>query len=122
VTRLIAAGKYDAVAICLLHASADDAHERAVGKALAARLPGIPISTSAEVAREIGEYERMSTVTANAYVQPMVTRYLASLVDRLAQLGLDATLDIMVSNGGFTTGALASRVPIRLLESGPPAA
>lgn len=119
VARLAVAGRYDAVAVCLLHASVDDAHERAMAKALATRLPGIPISTSAEVAREIGEYERMSTVTANAYVQPMVTRYLASLVGRLAQLGLDATLDIMVSNGGFTTGALASRVPIRLLESGP---
>ncbi|MCC6469839.1 MAG: hydantoinase/oxoprolinase family protein, partial [Alphaproteobacteria bacterium] len=118
-TRRIAAKGYDAVAICLMHASVDDAHERAVAKALAAKLKGIPISTSAEVAREIGEYERMSTVTANAYVQPMVARYLAALVDRLKKLALDATLDIMVSNGGFTSGRLASRTPIRLLESGP---
>ncbi|MCC7048663.1 MAG: hydantoinase/oxoprolinase family protein, partial [Alphaproteobacteria bacterium] len=118
-TRRIAGKGYDAVAICLLHASVDDAHERAVAKALATQLKGIPISTSAEVAREIGEYERMSTVTANAYVQPMVARYLASLVDRLKKLALDATLDIMVSNGGFTSGKLASRTPIRLLESGP---
>ncbi len=117
--RRIATGRYDATAICLLHASANDAHERAVAKALAAKLGDIPISTSAEVAREIGEYERMSTVAANAYVQPMVARYLATLVDRLNRLDLDVTLDVMVSNGGFTSGALASRTPIRLLESGP---
>lgn len=115
----VAARKYDAVAVCLLHASVDDRHERAVAKALASRLKGVPISTSAEVAREIGEYERMSTVVANAYVQPMVARYLATLVERLKKLHLDATLDIMVSNGGFTSGKLASRTPIRLLESGP---
>jgi len=118
-TRRVAAGGYDAIAICLLHASVDDAHERAVAKALKARLPKLPISISAEVAREIGEYERMSTVVANAYVQPMVAHYLATLVSRLKELELDATLDIMVSNGGFTSGALASRTPIRLLESGP---
>src|SRR5262249_24063397 len=60
----IAGGRFDAVAICLLHASVDDVHERAVARALAAKLPGIPVSTSSEVAREIGEYERMSTVAA----------------------------------------------------------
>jgi N-methylhydantoinase A len=117
--RKVAGGGYDAVAICLLHASVDDSHERAVAQALTARMPGVPISMSAEVAREIGEYERMSTVAANAYVQPMVARYLAGLVDRLAKLRLDGALDIMVSNGGFTSGAQASRFPIRLLESGP---
>ncbi|MSP88431.1 MAG: hydantoinase/oxoprolinase family protein [Alphaproteobacteria bacterium] len=119
IVKRIATAGYDAVAICLLHASANDGHERAIAKALVAKLPGTPISMSSEVAREIGEYERMSTVVANAYVQPMVGRYLAALVGRLSDLGLGATLDIMVSNGGFTTGQLASRTPIRLLESGP---
>ena len=115
----LARGGYEAVAVCLLHACANDAHEKAVAARLAQALPGVPVCTSAEVAREIGEYERMSTVAANAYVQPAVQRYLSALTGRLQALGLHATLDIMVSNGAFTTAELASRLPVRLLESGP---
>src|SRR5690606_36823425 len=76
-------------------------------------------SISSEVAAEIGEYERMSTVGANANVQPIVEHYMNALGQRLNTLGLDARLDIMVSNGGFTEAEMAGRFPIRLLESGP---
>ena len=119
VATRIEAGGYDAVAVCLLHSPVDDVHERAVGRVLEERLPGTSISLSSQVAREIGEYERMSTVAANAYVQPLVSRYLAALHERLATAGITGGLDVMLSNGAFTTAGLAARVPIRILESGP---
>ncbi len=107
------------VAVCLLHAPVSARHEQQVRQVLAAKAPSLPVSLSAEVAGEIGEYERMSTTAANAYVRPLVERYLDSLKGRLAELGIEGRLDIMVSNGGFTTAEQAARFPIRLLESGP---
>ena len=110
---------YDAIAVCLLHAPVNDAHEQFVKAALQGKLPGIPVSLSAEVAREIGEYERMSTAAANAYVQPIVHDYLSSLAQRFNDLNLDTALHIMLSDGAFTTAPLAADAPIRILESGP---
>ena len=115
----IARGGYESVAVCLLHAAVDGRHERAVADALAEAAPGLPVSLSSEIAPEIGEYERMSTVAANAYVQPLVETYLATLRDRLAGLGIDGTIDIMLSNGAFTKAEVAAKAPIRILESGP---
>jgi N-methylhydantoinase A len=115
----IASGGYGSVAICLLHSAVDGRHERAVAEALAAAAPDLPISVSSEIAAEIGEYERMSTVVANAYVQPLVETYLATLRDRLKGLGVDGTIDIMLSNGAFTKAEVAAKAPIRILESGP---
>ena len=111
----------EAVAVCLLHSYLDDAHERRLEGALHARFPGLPVSVSAGVAREIGEYERMSTTVANAYVQPLVARYLDQLQGRVDTLAPGASLKIMVSSGGFTSGAAAAGTPITLLESGPAA-
>ncbi|MFT5449517.1 MAG: N-methylhydantoinase A [Gammaproteobacteria bacterium] len=119
IVTLVKAGQYDSVAVCLLHAPVDDKHERAVGEALAQAISQLPVSLSADIAREIGEYERMSTAAANAYVQPVVRHYLSTLESRLAQLNAQGALDIMLSNGAFTTAALAADAPIRILESGP---
>ena len=110
---------YQAIAVCLLHAPVDERHEQMVADVLRAAMPSVPVSVSSDVAREIGEYERMSTVAANAYVQPIVARYLSELRDRLDGLGVDGTLDVMLSNGAFTRADLAARAPIRILESGP---
>ncbi len=117
--KQIAQSGVRSVAVCLLHSPVSGRHECLVRQVLAANVPDLPISLSAEVAGEIGEYERMSTTAANAYVRPLVERYLDSLQDRLAALGIAGRLDIMVSNGGFTTAEQAARYPIRLLESGP---
>jgi N-methylhydantoinase A len=115
----IAKGGYGSVAVCLLHAAVDGRHERAVGNALTAAAPGLPMSLSSEIAAEIGEFERMSTAVANAYVQPLVETYLATLRDRLRALGVEGTIDIMLSNGAFTKAEIAAKAPIRILESGP---
>lgn len=109
----------EALAICLLHAPVSDRHERELAALAAQMAPGLPVSLSSEVSGEIGEYERMSTVTANAFVQPLVHSYLETLQKRFAAAGIAARLDVMVSDGAFTTADQAAKFPIRLLESGP---
>jgi N-methylhydantoinase A len=107
------------VAVAFLHACVNPEHEIRVGKALRAALPDIAISLSSRVAREIREYERTTTATANAFVQPIVAKYLNELSARLRQAGIDAPLRIMVSSGGSTSAGIAAEVPITTLESGP---
>ena len=109
----------EAVAVCLLHAYVNDVHEKQIAAAVKKRFPGLAISISSGIAREIREYERMSTTVANAYVQPLMTEYLNRLDQRVHDLAPGAPLKIMVSSGGFTSGAAAADTPILLLESGP---
>lgn len=109
------------VAICLLHAYVNESHERQLAGAIQAALPDVPVTLSSETAREIREYERMSTAVANAFVQPRMARYLTSLNTRLAEQEIAAPLRIMVSSGGFTSPEFAVKHPVKLLESGPAA-
>ena len=109
----------EAVAVCLLHAYVNDVHEKAIEAAVKRRFPKLAISISSGIAREIREYERMSTTVANAYVQPLMTEYLNRLDHRVHELAPGAPLRIMVSSGGFTSGKAAAETPILLLESGP---
>ena len=109
----------EAVAVCLLHAYVNDAHEKSIAAAVKKRFPALAISISSGIAREIREYERMSTTVANAYVQPLMTEYLNRLDQRVHELAPGAPLRIMVSSGGFTSGKAAAETPILLLESGP---
>jgi N-methylhydantoinase A len=109
----------EAVAVCFLHAYVSDAHERQLEAAIRKRFPRMAVSVSSGIAREIREYERMSTTAANAYVQPLVADYLARLDTRVHALAPKAPLRIMVSSGGFTSGKAAAENPILLLESGP---
>src|SRR5437867_2096459 len=85
--------------------------------------PGLAVSVSSDVAPEVGEFVRTSTTVANAYVMPVVGRYLEMLEKRLGGLGLSGALRIMLSTGGggLAGAATARRYPIRLLESGPAA-
>jgi N-methylhydantoinase A/oxoprolinase/acetone carboxylase beta subunit len=112
-----------AVAVCLLHAYRTDDHERLVEDVLRAAAPGVAVSLSSDVGPEVGEFVRMSTTVANAYVLPLVGRYLEMLEKRLEGLGLSGPLRIMLSTGGggLAGAATARRYPIRLLESGPAA-
>ena len=115
----LAALDVEAVAVCLLHAYVNDAHEKQIAAAVKKRFPRLAISLSSGIAREIREYERMSTTVANAYVQPLMTEYLNRLDQRVHALAPGAPLKIMVSSGGFTSGKAAAETPILLLESGP---
>lgn len=109
------------LAIVLLHAYANPAHEEAAAAAIAAHFPGLPVSLSSRVAPRMGEWERASTTAADAYVRPLVDAYLARLADGLAAQGFGGRLSLLLSHGGAATPDLARRYPIRLLESGPAA-
>ncbi len=118
--RQLIAENVKAVAVGFLHAYAHDAHERRVRDVLAAALPpDVTICMSSEVAPEIREFERFSTVVANAYVRPLMAGYLHRLKGQLKVMGLDCPLFLMMSGGGLTTLETAARFPIRLVESGP---
>ena len=111
----------EALAICLLHAYRNPAHERALRDLCAELLPGVPVSCSSDVVPEIREYERTSTTCANVYVMPLMARYLDDLERKLQDLGIPGHFYIMLSAGGVATPDTAKRVPIRLVESGPAA-
>jgi N-methylhydantoinase A len=111
----------ESIAVSLLHSYLNDANEKAIRDRLQQALPGIAVSLSSEVAREIKEFERTSTTVANAYVKPIVARYLKELESRIASVQAGVPLRIMVSSGGFTSADSAAHTPILLLESGPAA-
>src|SRR5436190_2427527 len=110
----------DAIAVCLLHAYRDGAHERAVADELRRRLPHARVVASHEVAPEFREYERASTTAADAYLGPVVSRYLEALTDACADAGLPEPL-VMRSSGGVATPAEAAAHPAAILVSGPAA-
>ena len=110
----------EAVAIGFLHAYKNAAHEVYVAELLRERLgEEVTICQSAEVSGEIREYERFSTVCANAYIRPLMSRYLERLETQLKNKGFTGPLMMMLSDGGLTTLAEAKRFPIRLIEGGP---
>jgi N-methylhydantoinase A len=111
----------EAVAVCLLHSYINDEHELAAGEYLQERYPGLFVSISSRVAREIREYERASTTVANAYVQPLTQRYLDRLAEGVGEMGFRGSLFMMLSNGGIASLRSAKELPIRLVESGPAA-
>jgi len=90
----------EAIAVCLIHSYANPVHEQLV-KTVAARIaPLVTLCISSEVLPEIKEYERTSTTVINAYVRPIVERYLSSLTAELTRIGVEAPLLLMLSNGG----------------------
>ena len=110
----------EAVAIGFLHSYRNPAHERYVADRLQRALGDtVTICQSADVACEIREYERFSTVCANAYVRPLMSKYLGALKAELNSLGFAGSFLMMLSGGGLTTLEQAMRFPIRLVESGP---
>src|SRR5881628_49227 len=111
----------EALAICLLHAYVNPAHEARLVALAHEAMPGVFVSRSSEVVPEIREYERASTTCANVYVAPLMARYLEDLERRLAGLGIPGQLYIMQSSGGIAVPPLARRLPVRLIESGPAA-
>lgn len=117
----VAAEKLESVAVCLVHAYANPAHERAIAAAIRARLPGTYLSLSSEVLPEIREFERTSTTVANAYVISVMDRYLAELERGLGAFGVAAPLLTMQSSGGVMTTSRARARPVQLIESGPAA-
>jgi N-methylhydantoinase A len=109
----------EAIAVCLLHAYLNPAHEHAVADAVKGRAPGLPVSCSADVVAEYREFERFSTTVLNAYLQPLMEGYLTSLEERLLATGYVHGVLTVASSGGMMTTDTARRLPIKTIFSGP---
>jgi N-methylhydantoinase A len=115
----------EAVAICLLHAYANPDHERRAKAILSAALPGIPVCASTDILAEFREYERASTVVLNAYLLPVMDRYLANLAELLTdseaglRLAPDVPVMVIEASGGLMTVATARAKPVHTVLSGP---
>ncbi|MEP1765278.1 MAG: hydantoinase/oxoprolinase family protein [Sulfitobacter sp.] len=117
--QTILAGDFEAVAIGLMHAYANDTHERQMADALRTAAPDLSISISSVISPQMRELPRFNTVIANAYVQPQVADYLGRLVARLRDEGVTAPVFMLHSGGGLISVETAAEQPVRLLESGP---
>ncbi len=113
------AANYESIAVGLLHAYVNDAHERLIAEVLAARMPGAMVSLSSEVSPQMREYERFNTTIANAYIKPLMKSYLGRLKSRLAAEGATCPVFMMHSGGGIMSLENAAEFPVRLVESGP---
>ena len=114
-------GGVEAIAVCFINSYANSVHERRARKILIEMFPEIPTTISTTVAPEIREYERGCTVAANAYVMPLMRRYITGLSRKLADMGLKGPLNVMLSRGGIAALRVAREAPIQLVESGPAA-
>lgn len=117
----LAAEGVEALAVCFLHAYANPAAEQAVADLVRRDFPGLFLSLSSEVLPEFREFERLSTTVMNAYVGPVMARYLGRFEERLAGLGLGARPLIVQSNGGVATVAQVRERPVSTMASGPSA-
>ncbi|WP_049572775.1 hydantoinase/oxoprolinase family protein [Streptomyces sp. SBT349] len=115
----IARRGYQAVAVGFLHSYANPAHERRMRDILRERCPGVEVTVTHELSREYREYERTSTAVLDAYIKPVVRRYLAHLETELAGRGFTGRFLVSRSGGGGMTGASAREQPVNLILSGP---
>jgi N-methylhydantoinase A len=115
----IAGMRVDSVAVCLLHAYANPSHELAIKSVLAEVAPDVEVSVSHQLAREYREYERTSTTVLDAYIKPIVRRYLARLEGNLGGRGFSGHFLVTRSGGGAMTAQRARETPAHLILSGP---
>jgi N-methylhydantoinase A len=111
----------ETVAVSLLHAYANPGHERRIRDQIAARAPELLVSISSDISPKFREYERTNTTVTNAYVKPIVDRYLRRLDEALEARGIRNELFVMQSSGGLISPDLARDFPVRIIESGPAA-
>jgi N-methylhydantoinase A len=119
IAQIIKDEGFEAVGVLFLHSYRFPGHEVTMGQILHEADPAVYVSLSHQLSREYREYERTSTTAANAYVGPVVSRYLTELEARLGREGFAGALMIMQSNGGISDVQTARRQPIQMLESGP---
>lgn len=117
--KLLRATAVQAIAVCLLYSYVEPKHELRIREILEEELPGVYVSLSCEVLPEFREYERLSTVVTNAYIGPVMARYLSALNERLRSEGLIAPLHVTQSNGGVIPLESAIVRPVRTVLSGP---
>src|SRR5438309_2011098 len=120
IRELVARG-VTTLAVCLLHAYLNPAHERRVAAIVAEEAPHVTVTLSHEVSPTFREYERTSTTVVNAYVMTAVREYLRGLATAMGQRGYRGRLFVMQSSGGIATAEAMQRYPVRMIESGPAA-
>ena len=111
----------EALAVCFLYSFVDATHERLVAAEVGTRFPGLFVSLSADVSPEFREYERLSTTVINAYLGPLVSRYLQRFGEEVGRLGIRHPPYVTQSNGGIVSVTAAAEQPVRTLLSGPSA-
>ncbi|PYN78363.1 MAG: 5-oxoprolinase [Candidatus Rokuibacteriota bacterium] len=111
----------ESVAIVFLFSYRDPAHEQRAAEIVTAELPGASVSPSHRISQEWREYERTSTTVVNAYIQPIMDRYLGAFGQGLAGRGFRGQLLVTESNGGAFSLAAARSKPVHTMESGPAA-
>ncbi len=116
--RLKAAG-VKALAVCFLYSFVRPEHEATARRIIGEEFPEAFLTTSHEIAPEFREFERLSTAVVNSYLGPVMQGYIRRLADRLATLGITATPHLTQSNGGVIGFEAASRMPVRMVLSGP---
>ena len=119
--RALAGRGVTTLAVCLLHAYLNPAHERRIAALAAEEVPGVTVTLSHEVSPTFREYERTSTTVVNAYVMSAVREYLRGLAAALGGRGYRGRLFVMQSSGGVATAEAMERYPVRMIESGPAA-
>lgn len=117
----LVAGGVDAIAVCFINSYINPQHEQRANEIIVSAHPEIPVTVSTVVAPEIREYERTNTAVANAYVLPLMRRYINDLQDKLTGMGLEGPLNVMLSGGGIAALRVAQEAPIQMIESGPAA-
>jgi len=118
--QLLAAG-VESVAVVFLFSYRDPAHEQRAAQIVAAEMPGVSVSASHRITQEWREYERTSTTVVNAYVQPIMDRYLGEFGRGLGGRGFRGELLVTQSNGGAFSLEAARSKPVHTIESGPAA-
>ncbi len=118
--QLLAAG-VESVAVVFLFSYRDPAHEQRAAQIVAAEMPGVSVSASHRITQEWREYERTSTTVVNAYVQPIMDRYLGEFGRGLGGRGFRGELLVTQSNGGAFSLEAARSKPVQTIESGPAA-
>jgi N-methylhydantoinase A len=107
------------LAVCFLHSYANPDHERRAKEIVARNFPNLTVSISSEITAQAREYERTSTTVVDAYIKPIIERYIDDLTKRLGDLGFGGKLLIMTCSGGVVDTTIAKKIPVLLLESGP---
>lgn len=121
INELIEQSNITSLAICLLNSYKAPEHEEQIRKICSEIAPDLYVTISAEVFPYMREYDRWTTATVNAYVQPLIDKYLGQLETGFEVIGFHKSFYLMTSSGGVITRDLARQFPVRLLESGPAA-
>ena len=119
IVDILLAEGVEVIAVALINSFANPAHEQEIRDIIKAKAPHIPVCISFDVLPEIKEYERTSTTVINAYLLPIVSKYLATLTTELTDAKVGSPLLLMQSNGGLMTAEAAAVLPCNIVESGP---